>query len=414
MSLDWLTGLGDWFEDNKGFVGNTVQLVSAYLMADGTMEAAEATNEARLRLSEMSNEQAEYLYRLTRGAEGHAILPEYFEGLEEEIANDIADTYRNTEYNTEIGDATFEDMQDVFGLGNQFVRDIYTGELAADRRALLEEEYANLIGAQDARVGVARGRLNDNFDRATNDIALGYGQAEGILDDYESRANDNISRMEAINKDASTARRAAINTSLGDRLKQLQHARMRKGLGGSSSFANNQLAGSTIGARQAAAMGDIDDRRALVQESNRVNELFAPQRTGLATRRGELTGSINSQRAGSVLSLDSAANDAFNRTGAGFVGDNVATFDNNQRMQQGYLDAPIARTQNAYTFGYLPTDQKWKPFDAARQRLDWFNIGPGNAPNIVTPHLETVPTSKMVIGAGGSVLGDILTDRPGD
>lgn len=518
---DFVSGGLDFIEKNPevaaqlggGFLG----LLGASFMGAGTKDVAEATNAARAALAEMTNEQQKELLEITRGAGGNAILPMYFpeaeDGttFEEELARDAVNQYRSTRDNLDdslaLGDEIWQDFAKrggAFDLGNQFIEDVLSGDKLEDRQALLDSVYGQIMdgvnerldgteasiedrqaladdlynslisdidsrtdGLVDAAKGIqsiagdvySKGvegvdsRIADAISNLDQRLAEGYG----FIDDAEERSYDILGRQEELNQDASKARRSAINTGLGDRLAQIQMARQRKGLGGSSSFSDALLAGSTIGARQQAAMGDINDQRALLGEEARINENYLNPRLGLnetgvrhssgfnqqginafqgltqdygrnmtlgqqaimdakgaginaATRAGE--GRTNSliRGADQLTDLNNRRTTIFGDLATAYGNDSIRGHDANTSYQGSMLDAPYTRTAQAYEFGQMPEKAASNTMSRARNDLGWFNIGTANPYQIQTPEYSSVPNSWQAIGAGllqgGKALGN--------
>jgi len=371
MAWDWIENALDWADENQDLIIAGTGILASYLIVTGQADASEAQQLQEAALTQASNEQRERLERWNRGDPeqgGTAVLPLYFgeddpdtpenESFEANLGQDIKDIYlgQRDQLNDALafGDNVWAEMQDSYGMGNQFIEDVFSGELAADRQALVDRSYGDMFAGVNARLG----------------------QARGTIDDYEGRSGDILDQHEALNKDASKARRAAINTSLGDRLKEIQFNRQRLGFGGGSSFSNNLATGATIGARQAAAMGDIEDSRNLLTERQRVNEYYMPHR----------------------LDVDKADLDNFREIGKGYLNDTMFGYDKNFDTQRGMLDAPMARTLQAYDFGMVPLNQEYRAFDEAADRLDFFRIS-GGTPGVETPSSYYVPTTGEIIGS---------------
>lgn len=424
-----------WGAENPDKVLAGLGIFASYLVLEGGMDAAEAQAAAQQAYNEATNEQRLQLERWNRGAldqGGNSILPLYFgeddptteevESFEATLANDLQNIYaRNRDGLTSSlanADQIYNDMLGTMGLTNQFIDDVYTGELAADRQALIDRTYNDfqqglaqrldaarntvsnrqsvLDSAYDAYEAGLQERLNnaqgligqrqDMLDSAYGDLQSGLdsrfadaqqtiaqrqaavgqlygdlqagvdsriGQARGIIDDYEGRSADLVDEQRGLNEDASIARRAAINSALGDQLKQVQFNRQRLGLGGGSSFANNLAQNATIAARQQAAMGDINDSRALVQEQQRLNEYYMPNRLNLSQMDLNAFTDIGQAKAANTLAgydqssaLDRLGISTFSDLGRDYMGNSLQGFDQNFNLAQMGLDAYNQMGQN--------------------------------------------------------------------
>lgn len=367
--LGIIEGFGDWMDNNQSVVnlaGNLGSLYGAYLQSKGIKEGTEEYNAAITALAQENNDLQREMYYDSRGGgpNASAFLPLHMKNedgvsYEEQLGKDLWDTYYASRNNTDglnFGETTRQFFMDneangykgAFGLGNQFIEDIYSGDLAGDRQALVDNTY----------------------DAAFANMADQFGQAQGVLDAYEGSERD-------LNQQASKARKAAINKGLGDRIKEIQFQRNRRGLGGESSFSNALMQGATIGARQQAALGDIQDER-------NTNSIYMPQRVRQADRATDFRAQIEDTRAGSTMQ----------------------GFDTDRALRTNMLDAPANRAQQAYDFGMMPQNNQYRSFDDLSRRLDFFRIGTGNPPATSTPNIQPTLGGDSALGAGISAGGE--------
>lgn len=191
-------------------IGAGMSLAGSGIASSGSSSAARRQAASSLEQTRLTNEANERLFRLARGSEGSAVLPEYMSDREQELANAIFGVW------DESMDADRAPLRDLGGEamarniplienGDEIMRRILTGEFGAERTA----------AAEDTQAGRQRG------------LQQGIQEATAAL----------------------RARREA------------------GGLGGGSSFENQLMLGATIPARAEMASMGARDRQRLLDEN---------------------------------------------------------------------------------------------------------------------------------------------------
>lgn len=266
-------------------IGAGIGLVGNAISSKGAQKAAQSTNDTNLEATRLANEADYRKFLESRGSTGSAVLPLYFGGAEKDIAKNLLSSFGDGEFSTRFAD-TAKDLYPSIVQGNDLINRIQSGEI--------------------------------------------YNERKGFVDAKKS------------------ARKAAINDSLNETLKNIQNNRFRAGLGGSSSFTDSLLQGATLNARTQNALAGI---------------------------------------------LDS---------------ENLYADDLNFRLNT--LGLPLQRTEQLTQLDSLLNNSRYAGIDALLQRLGFFNLGQGTPPSDRVYFSEAVPNSQQFVGSALSQAGNALGD----
>ena len=189
-------------------------------------DAQNRSDQANLLGVRETNEQNYRMFREGRGSAGHAILPEYLGGAEQELGTRAVDASRL-----------------LFGNpGQDFARD----------KGIVDSYLPSQRGVRDA--------INELFSGANLQKRLGI--AEPVAE-----ARTNVAKGQT----------TAINQSVRDAISRLESGKTRSGFVGGGSFDTNRILGATIGGRQAAAgaLGDAELENATIEAFLRDNDIQA-------------------------------------------------------------------------------------------------------------------------------------------
>lgn len=186
-----------------GLIGAAV--LGAGASAYGALEGADAASDAQRQNREDAQRLNDLNYRMfreSRGADGSALLPLYFGSIEQQLANDARDAYYASRRDPALELAEYENvlrrLRPTIDAGTGAIEDIYSG-------ALTQRRLDAAKPVQAARTAGARGQSD------------------------------------------------AVMSSLLERLNALKTDSARKGFVGGSTFDQNRLLASTVGARSQAA-----------------------------------------------------------------------------------------------------------------------------------------------------------------
>lgn len=278
--------------------GMAVSAIGTAAASNSAKKAQQGANATNQQITSDTNAANYRIFRENRGAQradggANALLPEYFGDAERDIALGLIDRWKGDSNENDL--RMLEDWSEVLNPamegGNQFISDIYSGKLHDDR------------------------------------LALADSQAE--------------------------ARRQGIHNALSETMGRLRARRMKGGLGGGSSFENNQMLGSAIPAFAQAGMLDADNRARI--------------------------------------------------------------FDENAAMKTQMLDAPVNRVLQAAKLGEVKGDAQYGDMDRLMRRLSFFNMGEGRAPMQEKTLVSAVPGSGQIwgsaLGSTGNALSNYFTNQ---
>jgi len=324
-------------------------------------------------------------------------------------------------------------MREAFTSGNQFIGDLASGQVGAQRSQLIEDS----IDARDSliedvnaqqlagvrQVGDTRRAGANEINQAVNVGAGSVSQAlidQGILasSTADSEANAirgvgqaGVERAEAINQ----AEALAIEQALQQVLAQQKAQQAAAGLRGSSAFQDNLTLGNTLGARLQAALnsstrtGDAQvadaqygaQATARTGEGQRAQGQFNTQGAQIMAQAGvDTAGRTAEANLVSEQELADALNEVFQRRLASDAlasDQRLAGFDANTGLQLQSLDMPTLRTGQAYDFSNARKDSEFGDVNRALQSLGFFRIGTQTPPSYETAPVSVIPNDTQII-----------------
>ena len=182
-----------------------MSVISGTLGAILGSRAQRAQAEANLRAARETNEMNYRMFNEGRGATGHAFLPTYFGGKEQQLAQDAMLNY--------------DQMRAMMGSPEEQLR-----------------SYQAAMDQYQPMADAARGTLADVYNGNMTTARLAY--LDPVLQARTAQAR---------------GQQSAIGQGLAQTQNALAAANARKGFTGTGSFANNRLLAATTGARQAAS-----------------------------------------------------------------------------------------------------------------------------------------------------------------
>jgi len=211
-----------------------MSVISGTLGAILGSRAQRAQAEANLRAARETNEMNYRMFNEGRGATGHAFLPTYFGGKEQQLAQDAMLNY--------------DQMRAMMGSPEEQLR-----------------SYQAAMDQYQPMADAARGTLADVYNGNMTTARLAY--LDPVLQARTAQAR---------------GQQSAIGQGLAQTQNALAAANARKGFTGTGSFANNRLLAATTGARQAASgvlgaanLANAQDTRGVYDQGNaRVASIF--------------------------------------------------------------------------------------------------------------------------------------------
>lgn len=194
-------------------------LIGGAISANGAKGAASSAANANLQNTQDTNAANLNLFNLSRGAPGsdgygHAILPNYFGGQEQDL-----------------GQAAYQNFLKLNQSG--------------------QSSYNNLLNYQSQMRGSADTSINAINNRFNGqDLA----QRQAFANPYWSANLQQAQTAGAGLRDVASANSSAINTGLQQALAQMNAQRAGQGYFGNSTFDRNRALSATLGARQQAAV----------------------------------------------------------------------------------------------------------------------------------------------------------------
>jgi hypothetical protein len=105
------------------------------------------------------------------------------------------------------------------------------------------------------------------------------------------------------------------------------------------------------------------------------------------------------------------------RTQAALAGimDDESLYNDDLNFRLNTLQLPLSRTEGLFNLDRLTNDRRYAPIDSALSRLQFFNLGQGQAPTQQPFFRDAVPNSQMAIGsavgAAGNAIGDYYSNK---
>lgn len=215
--------------------------LSSYLGGKSQSNSASKANQANIAAQDRTNALNKQMFDESRGSTGHALLPTYFGNTEMELGGYAADASRA----------------------------IFKGQGSPDEQYAKSTQYLN-----DYRPAMNEGT------QFVDDLFSGAGVTKRI---------DNLDPVNAARLNRAKTAQSAISDGLRDAIARMEAGNTTKGYLGGSTFDNNRMATSQVGARQQAALAqaqaEFENAQAVqgLQESDyltRLNNLALPYQMG--------------------------------------------------------------------------------------------------------------------------------------
>jgi len=322
-------------------LSTTGALTSAEAQADAYRDA----NLANAAANQQANALNYQRWREGRGLGGHAVLPEYFGEAESELGNSLIGDWMQRWGKQKVQTGTDQQSR-LSGYTDPATGQTYT----PDQLEGLNLDVSTLTPNYETTDTPTYGWENDPNAVLPKIFEMG----EQTLDKLRPTIDQGTDLIGDIFSD----------TIYGQRLgNQEDIARTRKG-------AINEGLQKTIGELKA-----LRSARGGGTSSNMANQMASA--------------AINAQHMGSVQ-------DAYDR---------ARIFDENTQLKMQSLNLPYQQSQMAYEMGMMPEQYQYRPYDELMQRLNFFNIGPGAAPQYQPYRQEALPNSQMALGGALNSLG---------
>lgn len=302
--------------------------------------------------TELSDAEVENLSKLnTQYLGGLSSTMTSTEWLKQYAANNPTSAVASevTKATTSLTDQTAKELSDASSDSNEAISKLMSGETGDERLSLYQQ--------------IADARSKGAYD--VNATAL-----EGVN-------SVNATRLAGLS-DVNKANVASINTGLGETLGQQKAERAAAGLTGGSSFASALAEGSTISARQQAALDAAKSKAAALNQNT----------TDIASANNsaaQLTSSVNERNAADYLT----------------------TSDQNLSNQLSNVGTAFNQIQSAQKTDSAQSTSAYSDIQALINTLGYANIGSTQATPAVGSDIQT-DTSGQAIGSSISQLGGTL------
>ena len=254
-----------------------------------------------------------------------------------------------TKATTSLSDQTSSELADATSDSNKVISKLMSGDTGDGRLSLYQKiADARSKGAEDV-----------------NATSL-----EGVN-------NVNATRLAGL-KDVNTANVASINTGLGETIALQKAERAAAGLTGGSSFSSALAEGSTIGARQQAALDAAKYKTAALNQN-------ATDLASTNNSAAQLTSSVNEKNAADYLT----------------------TSDQNLSNQLSNAGTAFNQIQSAQKTDSAKSTSAYSDIQALINTLGYANIGSTQATSAVSSDVQT-DTSGQALGTSISQLGGTL------
>ena len=426
------------------FLGPLLAIGGSFLASSSAKKTAAAQNEANAALAKQQNDFNYRLFRESRGSEGNAVLPLFFGDAEQNLADDLISRFNQSDElfgTTEeriARDQGFIDAQSgAIAGGNRLISSVQDGSLLADRQAALdpllqvrtdripllrrafEELTANIGDVSDARLN-----LGDVFDARSSTIRA---DARGLQGPALQRFLEEQKRLVGDTGDArlnlALAQKAGISLAGQQAQNRIQAQAVQDGFLSGGTFQNNAILRSLIGENQAAVQA-IEGAK-LINAGNR--EAINIESVGLLEADNALTNAQEAFDAG-LINADQlqqaklqAAIDKVNLIpsnvdleGNELLGQNALNrqqlFEDDLATRFATLNTPFERAENQINLSKLPQQNLFSDQLNLQNALNFFRIGPQQAPQAVNQPAAVVAPGfgaglgQIAAGAGAGLI----------
>lgn len=373
-------------------IGGGLGLVGSLISGRSARKAQQSANQSNLEATKLATEADYRKFLESRGKGGSAVLPLYFGNVESSLGDNLVNLFEEAGDRDPRYAPLAEGLFPALEAGNEFVGSLQTGDALRpradinDRRDLAREEFISTQGdILGDRTGIR--------EQALETLGGNVGDREGLRSDFLTSQEQNVAER-------SSARKAAINDSLQETLKELRSARHQQGLGGGSSFTDSLLTGATADARARNALANLAERDAL--NNARLN-------LGLATEADQDAVNNLALQLGLAGTQDrEGLNNAGLNLALSGAGEDEALLNDIVNLRTQTLGLPFSRIEGLTNLDRLTASQAYAPVDDLLRRLNFFNLGQGQPPPERVFFREPVPGTGQFIGSAISQVGNTL------